>query len=410
MSALPATPSLPDVGPARRHDIDALRVLAFALLILYHVGMFYVPDWGWHVKSGYAFEWLKWPMTVVNPWRMSLLFLVSGMAVHFLLRRVDGAGFAWARTKRLLVPLLFGMAVVVPPQAYFQALANGAFEGSYPQFLVAYFTFQPWPAGAFDGSHVGVTWNHLWYLPYLLAYSLLLVALLPVMRSRPGQAFIGWFRGLRGLRLWLLPVLPLIVATWTLASRFPTTHDLLHDWHTHAQYGAVFLFGYWIGADAGLWSELRQRRWWWLAAAVGTCIAFQWLRMTTVPEPSFGRAMYDVAARLNSWTWLLLVLGWGHHLLNRPFRWLPYASESVYPWYVLHQTITVVAGVWLASLPLGPWLEPLMLVAATALGCVLVTEFAIRRVGWLRPLFGMTRLPRRQPVVAVAVAPAHEAG
>lgn len=35
----------------RRHDIDALRVIAFWLLILYHVGMVYVLDWDYHVKS-----------------------------------------------------------------------------------------------------------------------------------------------------------------------------------------------------------------------------------------------------------------------------------------------------------------------------------------------------------------------
>ncbi len=44
---------------ARRYDIDALRVFAFGLLILYHVGMFYVADWGWHVKSNYQAEWLQ---------------------------------------------------------------------------------------------------------------------------------------------------------------------------------------------------------------------------------------------------------------------------------------------------------------------------------------------------------------
>ena len=44
---------------ARRYDIDALRVFAFGLLILYHVGMFYVADWGWHVKSNHQAEWLQ---------------------------------------------------------------------------------------------------------------------------------------------------------------------------------------------------------------------------------------------------------------------------------------------------------------------------------------------------------------
>ena len=73
------------MGSSRRHDIDALRVIAFGLLILYHVCMFYVLDWGWHVKSTYQAEWLQWPMQFVNQWRMPLLFVISGLAV--LLRK-----------------------------------------------------------------------------------------------------------------------------------------------------------------------------------------------------------------------------------------------------------------------------------------------------------------------------------
>ncbi|MEZ0471087.1 acyltransferase family protein [Luteimonas salinilitoris] len=383
------SPTVP--GQPRRHDIDALRVLAFALLILYHSGMFYVADWGWHVKSAYTADWLKWPMLAVNPWRMSLLFLISGLAVNFLLRGTGGAGFARDRLKRLLLPLAFGMAVVVPPQAYLQALSNGAFEGNYAQFLLHYFTFQSWPAGAFDGSDIGITWNHLWYLPYLLAYSLLLAALLPLLDSRVGHALRNWFRGLRGLRLWLLPVLPLAAATWLLAGRFPATHDLIHDWHNHAIYLPMFLFGYWIGADAGLWAELRRRRWWLLGAAAATFAAFLALLVGTGPDSGseLAWAAYAFARRLNSWTWILLVMAWGHHLLNRPFRWLPYASQAVYPWYVLHQTITVVAGYWLAQLSLGPVAEPLLVIAITVAGCLLITEYLVRRVRLLRPLFGM---------------------
>jgi hypothetical protein len=34
----------------RRYDLDWVRIGAFMLLILYHVGMYYVT-WDWHVKS-----------------------------------------------------------------------------------------------------------------------------------------------------------------------------------------------------------------------------------------------------------------------------------------------------------------------------------------------------------------------
>ena len=54
--------------PHRRHDIDALRVLAFGLLILYHVGMYYV-SWDWHVKSPHAGTALEPFMLSSGPWR-----------------------------------------------------------------------------------------------------------------------------------------------------------------------------------------------------------------------------------------------------------------------------------------------------------------------------------------------------
>ena len=49
----------------RRHDIDALRALAFGLVILYHVAMYYVAGWHWHLKSPHA------------AWMAALLFMTT---------------------------------------------------------------------------------------------------------------------------------------------------------------------------------------------------------------------------------------------------------------------------------------------------------------------------------------------
>src|SRR3989344_6148972 len=82
----------PSCAPVRRHDIDALRALAFALVILYHVAMYYVADWHWHLKSPYAVEWLQAPMRALNLWRMDLVLLVSGLAFGLVRRGQSGAG------------------------------------------------------------------------------------------------------------------------------------------------------------------------------------------------------------------------------------------------------------------------------------------------------------------------------
>ena len=92
------------------------------------------------------------------------------------------------------------------------------------------------------------------------------------------------------------------------------------------------------------------------------------------------------------WTTLLAVLAWAQHALSRPFRWLPYASEAVFPWYVIHQTATVALAYWLVPLRLGGALEATLVIGGTLAACALGHEF-VRRVGVLRPLFGLK--PRR---------------
>lgn len=379
----------------RRHDIDALRVLAFGLLILYHVGMFYV-SWDWHVKSRYEFGWLEPAMVLVNQWRMPLIFLISGLAVTLMLgegdsRRIGFGAFTLQRVVRLAVPLAFGMLVIVPPQAYFQALENGAIEPGYLAFLWRYFTFQPWPAGAFDGSDYGITWNHLWYLPYLLAYTLALMPIAGYLNG-PGRILRTRLRRLRGLGLWLLPVLPLLAWGQWVYPHFPyISHDLISDGYAHAMYGTFFLYGFLIGRDAGLWQEFARLRWHTFATALLTYALLMVYREILPDDPDALTSIANMALiYFNRWTWLLTVLGWGHRWLNREFRWLPYARSAVYPWYVLHQTITVATGYGLARMALGPVAEPVLLLTATFGGCAVIHHFLVRRMGRFGLLLGYT--------------------
>ena len=68
----------------RYYDLDWLRVLAFGSLTFYHIGMFYVT-WDWHIKSVHSNSAPESWMILINPWRLSLLFLISGMALRFMI-------------------------------------------------------------------------------------------------------------------------------------------------------------------------------------------------------------------------------------------------------------------------------------------------------------------------------------
>jgi peptidoglycan/LPS O-acetylase OafA/YrhL len=379
---------------SRRHDIDALRAIAFALLILYHVSMVYVFDWDYHIKSSYQFEWLQLPMVLVNRWRMHLIFLISGVASAFLIKPDLPGKFLASRTKRLLLPLLFGMAVVIPIQPYAQGVSNGLVQPGFVQFLIDYYTGKAWPKDAFDGWYYGVTWNHLWYLAYLWIYTIVLTVLARPLESHFGKKLRGLFTGLRGSALMLLPILPFCLYSFALEPLFPDNGDFIHDWHRNAVYFTVFLYGYVVARDAGFWAETKRLRWATLSCAVAI-FAVRMILVAIYPDkaPHSIEVLALVLRNLYMWSMLLTILGWAHAYLNRPFRWLSWANEAVYPWYMLHQSLIVLIAYWVISLKLGPVLEPAIVLAGTVAGCWMLFAI-IRRVPWLRPLFGMKSMSK----------------
>lgn len=380
------------MSKARRYDIDALRVFAFSLLILYHVAMFYVADWGWHVKSSYQAEWLQFPMLFVNQWRMSLLFIISGLAVSFVWQRYTPGRFALRRLYRLLLPLLFGMAFIVAPQCYYEALGKGLIEPGFGRFMVQYLTFQDFPGDAWGGEEIIVwTWNHLWYLAYVLFYSLLLIPL-AILLDGPLRRVRSGFVALRGIFIIAVPVTVLMIYGAFVYPKFPyISHAFLDDWYAHAMYGTFFLFGYLIGRDEGFWSELDRMR---VITSIAALVFFGLFmtREQLLPQDSFALAneVQMLIIYCNRWLWIVTIFGWGHHFLNHPSRRLSYATQAVYPWYILHQTIIIVIGVNLAKFSLGPVIEPVLVLGGTIVGCYVLNEFVIRRVRVLQPFFGVS--------------------
>src|SRR5690348_7511905 len=170
-------------------------------------------------------------MLLVNRWRMDLIFLISGLSVHFLLRDTRVGRFLALRSWRLLLPLVFGMWVVVPIQPYVEGVSKGLVEPGFLQFLGRYYGTYAWPEGAFAGWEHGFTWNHLWYLAYLWTYTVVFALLLPVLRRLPNP-----LAKLRGMWLLVMPALPLAVFTLLLQPHFEDTGDLVNDWYRHSIY------------------------------------------------------------------------------------------------------------------------------------------------------------------------------
>ncbi|MEM8856522.1 MAG: acyltransferase family protein [Pseudomonadota bacterium] len=388
--------------PTRRHDLDWLRVAAFAILIFYHVGMFYVT-WDWHVKSVHASPSAEWLMRLVNPWRLPLLFFISGIALRFVADSGPLTHLAGRRAMRLGLPILFGMAVVVAPQAYFELVEKGEVTGSVLSFYPHYLD----PAS--DFSIITPTWNHLWYVVYILLYTLLLLPaarpLAAFMDGVGGRLCARAFNGRLGIVVALgVLAFPHVVIDLSIGDLFPVTHNLVADWANHAHCLTVFVLGFALAKDRSFWGVVDRGLLpiGSLALVFTVLFAALWLnwdeaRSTVTASPVLS-AVVRTLRIIAAWATILTALGLAQRHLNRPSRALTYATEAVFPWYILHQTLLVVAGVWLTSLGLGAAQEAVLVVIAVIAGCALIHECVIRRVPLLRPLFGLKpRRSRRQP-------------
>ncbi|WKE65880.1 acyltransferase family protein [Gallaecimonas kandeliae] len=369
----------------RRYDLDWLRVIAFGLLIFYHVGMFYVP-WDWHVKSTYVTTAPEGPMMLLNPWRLSLLFLISGVALRYAADKVPALRFTASRFFKLFIPLVFGMAVIVAPQSYFQLLRLHEIG---PGFLA----FWPRYLGHEHFSVMVPTWNHLWYVAYLIVYTLVAMALMPALRR-----LAKWLdrdsveRALSGGRILVLPLLPFILYRFTTDYWFPTTHALVDDWNAHANFFTIFLYGLLLAKNGAFWRAVQSQWRLCLAVAVGLGVVLTpvWSHWDAWMQDKPVLIVIAQAARVfYAWAAILSLLGAAQAYLNRPSPLLSYLTRAIFPFYILHQTLIVVFGVWLSRYQLGAVPEFLALVGLTSLGCIGLYEYLIRPLPWLRPLFGV---------------------
>ncbi|WP_338243001.1 acyltransferase family protein [Aurantiacibacter hainanensis] len=372
----------------RQYGLDWLRIGAFALLIFYHVGMFFVP-WGWHVNAAEPVQWAVWPMMAVNPWRLLLLFVISGIVSRALMAKLAAPGaFARSRSVRLAVPLLAGMVLFVAPQPWFELRDQGAYQAGFLHFWSNdYFEF-----GGSRGTPLP-TWNHLWFVAYLWAYSLAFAALaiLPSdLRSRLQEAFDQL---LSGWRLAILPVMWLAIARLILHPAFGETHALLDDPYAHAIYAFAFFFGVGLARSRMIWSTILSTWRRFLGVAVLACTA-----LFTVHGAGAGMTgeepLRAIARAVLAWSMILGLLGFAHTHFHRDGPVRRYLTEAIFPYYIAHQTIILAAGFWLKQAGASAGLSFAVILLATLVGCALTYEVA-RRIGWLRPLLGLKPLVTR---------------
>lgn len=373
----------------RRLDLDWLRIAAFGLLILYHTGMYYVP-WPWHIKTQEPVVWLQPFMAAINPWRLAVLFFISGSATRFMLGKWTPGELLRERVPRLLVPLLFGMAVIVPPQTYAQICWQSACPAP-GSFYLAYLTATGnWTS---QGAElVTPTWNHLWFVAYVLVYTLLVVVcfgaaprtIMAIERAIARSGYLG--------ALIVVPAVWFVGVQLFLAPHYPETHALVGDPTVHAQYFPAFLLGFLLAKSPEVWVRMVAGRWWWTIAAAAALAVYTGslsLLIAGLSTLETAHAVMPGTFALSQWWCTGAALAWAASLLRErdgPIR--RYLTEAIFPIYILHQTIIIGVAWALRPFGISAIMEAGIIIMTTATGSIAGFEL-IRRNRFASTAFGL---------------------
>jgi glucans biosynthesis protein C len=341
----------------RRYDIDWIRVIAIGLLLIYHVAIGFQP---WGVMIGFIANPKSWqslwlPMSMLNVWRIPLLFFVSGMGVYFALQNRNWSELMKERGLRILVPFLFGMFVIVPIHVY-----------SWRTYYKMQNSYMADP-------------GHLWFLANIFIYVFVLSPLFIYLKNNKDGAIANGIRRVFSNPLGLL----LVVAAFILEAMIirPVPYEMYAaTWHGFTLGFLAFFFGFcFVLAGPGFWNMIVRWRWIFLAVAIVLFVVrIVYLKINVpyyllVPESD---------------CWIFSVLAFGHKYLNKPGKTLTYLSQAAYPVYILHMIFLYLGSYFIFKMDIPVQIQFLMVLLVTIAGCFGTYEL-IRRVKGVRSLLGL---------------------
>lgn len=342
----------------RRYDIDWLRVIAIGLLLIYHIAIIFQP-WAMFIafiRSDELSTELWQPMSMLNVWRIPILFYVSGMGLYFAMRKRNWIQLIAERSKRILVPFLFGIAAITPLHMF-------VFQKYYKMALSYY-------------PHMG----HLWFLGNIFVYVILLLPIFLLLKKNQNGKLKTFSE--KFMKYPLAPFLVNLLFLVEVIALQPNPFSMYAETtHGFALGFLCFFFGFffmYIGKP--FWQNVLTWRWLYFGIAA---VLFT-IRFTVYNTQAPG---YLTVLESNSW--IFAVFGFCHKHLNKPSKVLSYLSTAAYPVYIIHMIVMYLVASWVLPLKLPVYVAFPIITSLTFAGCYLLYDLIIRRVSFLRPLFGL---------------------
>lgn len=362
----------------RRYDLDWFRVISILAVYVHHIGMPFNGD-TFHIMNSESSKLLDDIMVFFEQSRLPLLFLIAGVGTMFAFSKRTWFEFLKERGMRLIIPLIFGVLFIVPPQTYYEYI------NKYGSYIDVY------KSGSFEV-------NHLWFIENLFILSVLLIPLILLLKSPKSDKMINSLDSIAskkyGLLLW---VVPLIVITILLKKIYPDNSKNITNLSSTFYYGYFFISGMLFTVSKNIWNHLKSyRKFNFIIFIINTLLFYVYYLLPNeyispyLSISSRWNIWYLVCA-LVGWTLIITLLGYGQIWLNKKSKLLKKCNEAIYPFYILHQTIIIILGYYIIQLDMNILSKIVLLILTSFPLIIIIYKLFIHPFRIPRILFGMKK-------------------
>ena len=355
--------------------LDNIRWVVVMLVLLYHVFYNYNSLGVFGGIGGFhPNQWQDVVGTLLNPWFMTLLFVVAGASSRYALQRHSTKEFRLERRRKLLIPSTIGIAVFGWVLGMIN-MANANFE--IPEgmpYLVIYLISLP------SGT------AHLWFIQDLFVFSLLLLAVRKVIDA---ERVDGWITSLPkyGIALVMTAVFCVLHLVSQTQVDDPSAAMGLVNLYRPIYYFVTFLMGYYLFSSEAVHTYLASRARLLVAIALMSAAAFA-TRYYGV-DYTLPSVIQSPLCSLFCWAMVLAMLGGFKRWADKTSRFTNYMTRSSFGIYIVHMTVCSATCIILKQTSLPIWGIYTITIAATYLGSFALWE-TLRRVPFIRwAVFGI---------------------
>jgi len=324
----------------RRNEIDWIRNIGVLLLFIFHTASIFTYYEPWYIWSDNK----SWVATMIFilciPWHMPILFFLAGASTRFSLGNRSGRTYIWERVRRLLIPFILGMLIVVPPQGYLARVSRGRPVGNYfQQYKYFWTTISNIP---YDG---GLGPAHLWFILYLFIISIVGLFIIRSFRKKGMEKFLLKIKDKLTSKYSLVFTLLILFTTDMTPIAIAEKNILI--------FLIVFLMGYVVYGDNDYLEYIDKKKNQSLILAMIFCVFYVGVILYYYNlDNNSGLSLKVIVSIIRNGimvTTIVAIIGYGRKYLTKGEKVLDYLNKACFPVYILHQPVIVIIAYYLIS-------------------------------------------------------------